>query len=72
MVFGGGRGLVGLLDPAPRDGRFVVERRDSRGHWRRASAGRAGREGAYRVHVKRAGVYRVRYGDVAGPAVTVA
>jgi stage II sporulation protein D len=71
LVFGGGRGLVGLLDPAPRDGSFVVERRDSRGHWRRATAGRTGREGAYRVRVKRAGVYRVRYGGVAGPAVTV-
>jgi stage II sporulation protein D len=71
MVFGGGRGLVGLLDPEPRRGRFVVERRDSRGHWRKATAGRTGREGAYRVRLKRAGVYRVRYGSVAGPAVNV-
>jgi stage II sporulation protein D len=71
MVFGGGRGLVGLLDPAPRGGRFAVERRDSRGHWRRATAGRTGREGSYRVLVKRAGTYRVRAGGVAGPAVRV-
>ena len=71
MVFGGGRGLVGLLDPSPRGGRFVVERRDSSGHWRRAAKGRTGREGAYRVRLKRAGVYRVRAGGVAGPAVRV-
>jgi stage II sporulation protein D len=71
MVFGGGRGLVGLLDPAPSGGSFVVERRDSSGHWHRAASGRTGREGAYRVRLKRAGTYRVKYSGVAGPAVTV-
>jgi stage II sporulation protein D len=71
IVFGGGRGLVGLLDPAPRGGKLVVERQGSHGRWRRASVGKTARDGSYRVAVKRSGTYRVRAGGVVGPAVRV-
>jgi hypothetical protein len=45
-----------------------VERRVS-GGWRTVKVIRTTSSGAYRVPVRRAGIYRVRAGDVAGPAV---
>lgn len=71
LVFGGGRGLVGSIDPAPRGSRLVVERRDRRGRWKRAAASTAAAGGRYRVALERAGTYRVKSGGVAGPAVRV-
>jgi stage II sporulation protein D len=71
LVFGGGRGLVGLIDPAPAGRKLVVQRRDSRGRWHRAATATTGRDGAYRVPVARAGTYRVRADGVTGPVVRV-
>jgi len=62
--------LAGIFNPAPRGRRLVVERRDGR-RWRRVEVARTGRRGRYRVSLARSGVYRVRRGDVAGPAVRV-
>jgi stage II sporulation protein D len=70
-VFGGRRGVVGLFDPAPQGGRLVVQRRDSRGRWRRAASATTARDGSYRVDVDRAGTYRVRAAGVTGPVVRV-
>jgi stage II sporulation protein D len=72
-VFGDGRpplSLRGEFTPAPRGGRLVVERR-RRGRWVRAAVVRTDREGSYALNVKRRGIYRVRAGSVAGPAVRV-
>ena len=71
LVFGGGRGVVGSVDPAPRDAELVVERRDRRGRWHRAAVSRVGEGGRYRVGLRRPGTYRVKTGGVAGPAVRV-
>jgi stage II sporulation protein D len=60
--------LHGVFEPAPRGRRLRVERRVS-GGWRTVKLIRTTRSGAYRVPVRRAGIYRVRVGDVAGPAV---
>lgn len=62
--------LEGSFDPAPPGRRLRVERREG-GAWRPATTARTGRGGRYRVEVPGAGVYRVRAGDVAGPAVSV-
>jgi stage II sporulation protein D len=70
IVFGGGRGIVGLIDPVPGGRKLVVERR-TKGRWRKAASGTTGRSGAYRVHLSRSGTYRVRAGGVTGPAVRV-
>jgi stage II sporulation protein D len=58
--------LAGTFAPAPRSLR--VERRVGR-HWRLVKRIPVARNGAYRATVARAGVYRVRSGTVAGPAV---
>ena len=64
------RQIAGSFEPRPRGGRIVVERRTRRG-WRRAASGRTGRDGRYHVFLEDAGVYRVRGGGVAGPAVRI-
>jgi stage II sporulation protein D len=71
LVFGGGRGVVGSADPAPRGTKLVVERRGRRGRWRRAETGAVGAVGRYRVALKRPGTYRVKVGGSPGPAVRV-
>jgi stage II sporulation protein D len=71
LVFGGGRGLVGVVDPAPSGGRLIVERRRSNGSWRRFAVARTGAGGRYRVALERTGTYRVKAAGVAGPAVRV-
>lgn len=62
--------LQGSFDPTPKGRRLVVERRQH-GRWRRVTTVRTGPRGSYAVNVKRRGLYRVRAGSVAGPAVRV-
>jgi stage II sporulation protein D len=62
--------LVGSFDPVPRGRRLVVERR-SAGHWKRAGGARLTRSGRYHATLRSAGLYRVRAGSLAGPAVRV-
>ncbi|HKF79825.1 MAG TPA: SpoIID/LytB domain-containing protein [Thermoleophilaceae bacterium] len=62
--------LTGTFRPAPRGRRLVAERR-SRGHWADVATTRTGPGGSYVMNVPRPGVYRVRSGSVAGPAVRV-
>jgi hypothetical protein len=62
--------LAGEFWPAPRGRRLVVERREA-GHWRRVTRIRTTSSGGYRLSIDRAGLYRVRAGSVAGPAVRV-
>jgi hypothetical protein len=62
--------IHGSLDPAPRRDLLVVERRVG-GRWKKVRRVRMGSAGSYRAEVRRPGVYRVRSGVIAGPAVTV-
>jgi len=62
--------IVGAFTPAPRSGRVLVERREG-GTWERVSRIHTSRKGRYRTTVGVDGVYRVRAGAVAGPAVRV-
>jgi stage II sporulation protein D len=71
LVFGGGRGIVGTVDPARPGSKLVVERRDRRGRWHRAEVAKVGERGRYRVALERRGTYRVKSGGAAGPAVRV-
>ena len=64
------RGISGVFDPAPRARRLTVERR-LRGRWRATGEVRTTARGRYRAAVAQPGVYRVRAGAVAGPAVRV-
>jgi stage II sporulation protein D len=61
--------LAGRYSPAPRR-KLTVERR-VRGRWRAVTKVRTTKSGRYRLDIGRAGVYRVRAGRVAGPAVRV-
>ena len=63
-------GIQGRLDPAPRGGRLVLERKKGRS-WRKVRTTLTGRDGRFQVRVAARGVYRVRAGAVAGPAVRV-
>jgi stage II sporulation protein D len=62
------RTLAGQFQPAPRSGVLRVERRVG-GDFHAVTRVRTGRAGRYSVALSRAGVYRVRYGAVTGPAV---
>jgi stage II sporulation protein D len=62
--------LSGRFSPAPRRRELTVERRSER-RWRAVTTVRTTRSGRYRLESRRAGVYRVRSGRVAGPAVRV-
>jgi stage II sporulation protein D len=62
--------IHGTFTPAPRSRRLAIERR-RRGRWVRVGTARTGRGGRYSVDVPRRGLYRVRSGSVAGPAVRV-
>ena len=62
--------LAGRVLPVLPQARVTLQRRDG-GHWVSVGTTRVGRGGAYRASVARAGVYRVRYHDEAGPAVRV-
>jgi stage II sporulation protein D len=72
-VFGRGSiplSLAGSFTPAPSSRRLVLERL-SHAHWARVTTVRTTRGGGYAVNVRVRGVYRVRAGSVAGPAVRV-
>ena len=62
--------LAGTFDPAPRGKRLLVERRE-RGGWKRVTRLHTSTRGRYRTTLSTAGVYRVRAGSVAGPAVRI-
>jgi stage II sporulation protein D len=64
------RRLEGAFVPAPRGRRIRVELRVGK-RWKRVGTVRTSPRGSYRVDVRRAGLYRVRAGSVAGPATRV-
>ncbi len=64
------RQLAGVFDPAPRSRILLVERR-VRGAWTLAGRVTTSAGGRYRAALTAKGVYRVRSGAVAGPAVRV-
>ena len=68
MVFGGGRGVVGVASPG---GKVVVKKRTSKGKWKRAARGKTGKGGRYRIAVRSRGKYRVVVRGVWGPTVRV-
>jgi hypothetical protein len=48
-----------------------MQARDARGGWRTVATTRLGRGGRYGATLPGPGVYRVVYGGLAGPAITV-
>jgi stage II sporulation protein D len=68
MVFGGGRGVVGVASPG---GKLVVKKRTSKGKWKRAARGETGNGGRYRIALRSRGTYRVVVRGVWGPTVRV-
>jgi stage II sporulation protein D len=64
------RQIAGVFDPAPRSRSLLVERR-VRGRWRLAGRIETTRAGRYRTSLAASGVYRVRWGGVAGPVIRV-
>jgi len=62
--------LAGTFDPAPKRRGVVVERRNGKA-WKRVAEVVTTARGRYRTTLAVAGLYRVRSGSVAGPAVRV-
>jgi hypothetical protein len=62
--------LAGEYTPTPKRRVLVLERR-VRGHWRALRRVHTTASGRYRTSIAHAGLYRVRSGTVAGPAVRV-
>ncbi|MEJ7817287.1 MAG: SpoIID/LytB domain-containing protein [Thermoleophilaceae bacterium] len=62
--------IAGSFDPAPKRRAVVVERRNGRA-WKRVAVVRTSAKGRYRTTLSTAGFYRVRSGNVAGPAVRI-
>jgi len=62
--------FVGRFAPVPSSRRVVIERRVGR-RWKHAARGRLSRAGAFRVALRRGGVYRARVRELAGPTVRV-
>jgi stage II sporulation protein D len=62
--------LGGVMDPAPRTRKLLLERRRT-GRWAPVRELRTTRRGRFRSAVGVAGLYRVRAGAVAGPAVRI-
>ena len=62
--------LAGSYTPAPRRRVLILERRRKDG-WKAIGKVRTTKAGRYRVDIGTAGLYRVRSGRVAGPAVRV-
>ena len=58
---------MGRFSPAPSSRRVVVERRVGR-RWKRVARARLSKTGAFRVVLKRRGVYRARAAGLTGPA----
>jgi stage II sporulation protein D len=62
--------LAGDFRPAPRAGRLALQRKTASG-WRTVARVRVHRHGRYRAAVDAPGLFRVKGGSVAGPAVRV-
>jgi hypothetical protein len=62
--------ITGEFRPAPRGRRLAVQRKMGEG-WRTVSRERTSRLGRYRAQLEVPGLYRVKAGSVAGPAVRV-
>jgi hypothetical protein len=62
--------LTGSVLPARRGARVAIERLAG-GRWVGIGATRIGRGGRYHAPVTRKGVYRIRFGGAAGPAVRI-
>jgi stage II sporulation protein D len=62
--------IAGEFRPAPRGRRLAVQRKTGEG-WRTIARVRTSRLGRYRASLEVPGVYRVKAGSVAGPAVRV-
>jgi hypothetical protein len=62
--------MAGAFIPTPRSRKLRIERRDG-GDWEVVGAVRTSARGDYRATLPGPGVYRVRGGQVAGPAVRV-
>jgi hypothetical protein len=62
--------LAGSFSPAPRRRALELQRRAG-DRWRTLRLVQTTASGRYRVEIGRAGLYRVRSGTVAGPAVRV-
>jgi stage II sporulation protein D len=62
--------LVGRFSPAPSSRRVVVERRVGR-RWKRVARARLSKAGAFRVSLRRGGVYRARAAGLTGPATRI-
>ena len=63
--------LRGAIHPGSASGWARVERRAADGSWAHELDVRLAEGGTYRADVRRAGTYRVRVGQDAGPAVRV-
>jgi stage II sporulation protein D len=75
LLAGTAPALHGTVSPAA-DGtvslrRIVVQARDGRDGWRTVAVAPLGTDGRYGAALPSAGIYRVVYGRLAGPAVTV-
>jgi stage II sporulation protein D len=62
--------LAGSFTPVPKQRVLTLERRHKH-RWRAIGKVRTTEAGRYRVEIGRGGLYRVRSGEVAGPAVRV-
>ncbi len=62
--------IAGAFNPPPKSRRLLVERRAGK-RWTRVGKTHVGAKGRYRTTLSTTGVYRVRSGAVAGPAVRV-
>jgi hypothetical protein len=60
--------IQGAFRPAPRGRRLVLERR-SGGRWRRVAVMHTSQNGRYLAVPTASGLFRVRSGSVAGPAI---
>jgi stage II sporulation protein D len=70
LLAGATHGIDGRIFPAGRGAAFTVQVRGSRG-WRTILRSRLGAGGTYAVALPGAGTYRVVYGGLDGPAVSV-
>jgi stage II sporulation protein D len=70
MVFGGGRGLVGNVEPAHGRARVVAYRRE-RGKWKKAAAALTTPGGDFRMTLADAGTYRVKIAGIDAGVVEV-
>jgi stage II sporulation protein D len=70
LVFGGGRGLVGNVEPAHGRARVVAYRREH-GKWKRAAAALTTPGGDFRIALADAGTYRVKIAGIDAGVVEV-